>query len=78
MAGKKGTKITPKIYVVIGPTGAHLVESKTEAGAIGHVVGKAYKVRLASQRDVYEAAIAGVKVESAVPAEPEPEPAAAE
>lgn len=74
MAGKKGSKgvVKPKIYVVQGPSGAHLVEAKTETSAVNHVVGHVYKVRLASQRDVYEAALAGVKVEIVAKTEAEP------
>lgn len=54
-----------RIYVVEGQDGPRLVDAVTTTAAVAHVAKKTIKARLATQRDLFDAAKAGVEIEVA-------------
>lgn len=64
MAGKKGP-VPNKTYLVSGAGQHYLVDAKSEPAAIAHVVGTAFKARIATTHEIVQATKAGVEIQVA-------------
>lgn len=53
-----------RIYLVIGPNGQRLVKATVASQAVSHVAKEEFTVKVASQDELVNALLNGIKVES--------------